>query len=419
MTFVQITENHDFSYHNLPYGVFSTENNKTHRIGVAIGDYVLDLTQVKHLFTGPLMNNHQNVLTETTLNSFMGLTPKHWSETRQYLTNILSSNHEISIKNASSEALIPLQDVTMHLPCKIGDYTDFYSSIDHATNLGTMFRGKENALMANWKHIPVGYHGRASTVNVSPVSLHRPNGQTKPVETEPPVFGPCKLLDFELETAFFVGGPDNEYGTPISINNAQDRIFGMTLMNDWSARDIQKWEYVPLGPFLAKNFGTTISPWIVTMEALKPFLVDNYPQDPCPLPYLQHKDKFNFDINLQVGIIPDGHKDLDVVTKSNFKYMYWTMKQQLAHHSVSGCVMKAGDLLASGTISGPEASSYGSMIELSWRGSKTIQLEKSGQERKFLKDGDTVEITGYCQGDGYRVGFGKCSGKILPAKIIK
>uniref|UniRef100_A0A0K2SZT5 Fumarylacetoacetase n=1 Tax=Lepeophtheirus salmonis TaxID=72036 RepID=A0A0K2SZT5_LEPSM len=280
------------------------------------------------------------------------------------------------------------------------------------------YRGKENALMPNWKHLPVGYHGRSSSVVVSGTPIRRPNGQTKPVETEPPQFGPCKLLDFELEMAFFVGGPTNELGKPISIEKAQDRIFGMVVMNDWSARDIQKWEYVPLGPFLAKNMGTTISPWVVPIEAMKPFLTENYPQDPAPLPYLRHNDSFNFDIKLQVSIKPEGASKEDVVTKSNFKFMYWTMKQQLAHHSATGCNMRPGDLLASGTISGPEESSYGSMLELSWKGSKTVKLESSGEERKFIKDGDVVNVSGFCQGNGYRVGFGDCWGKVLPANPL-
>lgn len=306
----------------------------------------------------------------------------------------------------------------MHLPATIGDYTDFYSSIDHATNVGTMFRGKENALMPNWKHLPVGYHGRASTVVVSGTPIHRPLGQTKPVDTEPPKFGPCRLMDFELEMAFFVGGPSNQLGTPVQVDQAGERIFGMVVMNDWSARDIQKWEYVPLGPFLAKNMGTSISPWVVTMEALQPFLVPNTPQDPTPFPYLQHQDPYTFNIELEVAIQPEGEAESSVVSRSNFRHMYWTMKQQLAHHTVTGCIMKPGDLLASGTISGPEPGQYGSMLELSWRGSKTVPLTQGGGERKFLKDGDNVVMTGLCKGDGFVVGFGSVEGVVLPAREI-
>ncbi|MPC53377.1 Fumarylacetoacetase [Portunus trituberculatus] len=266
------------------------------------------------------------------------------------------------------------------------------------------------------KYLPVGYHGRASSVVVSGTPIHRPNGQTRPKDDEPPVFGPCRLMDFELEMAFFVGG-GNTLGTPISVKEAHNHIFGMVVMNDWSARDIQKWEYVPLGPFLAKNLGTTISPWVVTMDALKPFLVDNYTQDPKPFPYLVHDEKYNFNINLEVGIKSAGSKQAGTVCRSNFRYMYWTMKQQLAHHTVTGCNMRPGDLLASGTISGPTEDSFGSMLELSWRGSKTVDIG-NGETRKFLQDGDEVVMTGYCQGEGYKVGFGPCTGKVLPAISI-
>lgn len=276
-----------------------------------------------------------------------------------------------------------------------------------------MFRGKDNALMPNWKHIPVGYHGRASSVVVSGTPIRRPVGQTKPSETEPPVFGPCRLFDFELETAFIVG-TGNKLGEPISIKDAHKHIFGMVLMNDWSARDIQKWEYVPLGPFLGKNFGTTISPWVVTMEALAPFTLPNYPKDVPILPYLKHDDDYAFDINLSVAIRGPDMVEPAVVCKSNFKYMYWTMKQQLAHHSINGCNTQTGDLYGSGTISGEEQDSFGSMLELCWKGTREVSLG-NGHVRKFLKDGDNVIISGFCDGGNYRVGFGTCEGKVLPA----
>nr|ACO15559.1 Fumarylacetoacetase [Caligus clemensi] len=419
-SFVQVDKDSHFSYENLPYGIFSTGDDGRKRVGVAIGEFVLDLSKLWSRFKGPLMSGvSKAVLGEAeSLNPLMALSPGHWSETRSTVKALLSAQDPISIKKEKDAFLVSMKGVQMHLPAQIGDYTDFYSSIDHATNVGTMFRGKENALMPNWKHLPVGYHGRASSVVVSGTPIQRPNGQTKPLETEPPTFGPCKLMDFELEMAFFVGGPENELGKPIPIDKAQDRIFGMVVMNDWSARDIQKWEYVPLGPFLAKNMGTTISPWVVPLEALKPFLTSNYPQEPAPLPYLRHDDPFNFDINLQVSIKPEGTSKEDTVSRSNFKHMYWTTKQQLAHHSATGCNMRPGDLLASGTISGPEETSYGSMLELSWKGSKAVKLESSGQERKFLKDGDLVNVSGYCQGDGFRVGFGECLGKVLPANPL-
>merc|ERR1711970_603269 len=416
MSWVTVTTDSHFPIQNLPYGVFSTVSEPGLRIGVAIGNHVLDLAKISHLFTGPLLAHHQDVFTATTLNSLMGLTREHWAEARTTITSLLSADNPTirDDDNLRNIALVSQDQVKMHLPATIGDYTDFYSSLDHATNVGTMFRGKENSLMPNWKYLPVGYHGRASSVVVSGTPIRRPMGQTKPVDTDPPKFGPCRLMDFELEMAFFVGGPPTDLGSPIKIEDAEDHIFGMVVMNDWSARDIQKWEYVPLGPFGAKNLGTSISPWVVTMDALKPFVVPNYNQDPTPFPYLQHDDPYTFDINLEVAIKPAGSSTSTTVSRSNFKYMYWTMKQQLAHHTITGCNMRPGDLLASGTISGPDPSSYGSMLELSWRGSKPISLNGGG-ERKFLQDGDTVTMTGVCQGDKYSVGFGTVEGVILPA----
>ncbi|KAK1160785.1 fumarylacetoacetase-like [Acipenser oxyrinchus oxyrinchus] len=415
MSFIKVEENSDFPIHNLPYGIFSTPDNPRHRIGVAIGDQILDLGVIKPLFSGPVLSKHQDVFDQPTLNAFMGLGHKAWKEARTVLQKLLSANETTLQEDVGlrSRAFVHQSLAEMHLPAEIGDYTDFYSSRDHATNVGIMFRGKENALMPNWLHLPVGYHGRASSVVVSGTPLRRPMGQTRPDETKPPVYGSCKLLDIELEMAFFVG-PGNKLGEPIPIHKAHEHIFGMVLMNDWSARDIQKWEYVPLGPFLGKSFGTTISPWVVPMEALMPFAQPNSVQDPKPLPYLCHDDPYTFDINLFVSVKGETMKEPSTISKSNFKYMYWTMKQQLAHHTVSGCNVRPGDLLASGTISGPDAESFGSMLELSWKGTKTIDLG-DGQIRKFLQDGDEVIMTGYCQGKGYRVGFGQCRGKVLPA----
>uniref|UniRef100_A0A023F8G7 Fumarylacetoacetase n=2 Tax=Triatoma infestans TaxID=30076 RepID=A0A023F8G7_TRIIF len=401
----------DFPLENLPYGVFSTRNNPAKRIGVAIGDKILDLSLVSHHFTGPRLASQQHVFRESTLNKFMGLDPESWLEARKTIQKMLSlDNTDIeSLKGC----LVEQKDATMHLPADIGDYTDFYSSKNHAYNVGCMFRSKENALMPNWKHLPVGYHGRASSVVVSGTPIRRPKGQVCPEGASVPEFKPSALLDFELEVAFFVGGK-TQLGTSVPINKADRHIFGMVLMNDWSARDIQKWEYVPLGPFLAKSFGTTISPWIVTMDALAPFKVPNTKQDPLPLEYLQHNDSYNFDIALSVAIKPEASGVKSVVCNSNYKYLYWTPKQQLTHHTVGGCNINPGDLMASGTISGVEENSYGSMLELSWKGTKAVQL-KDGTTRKFLLDGDEVVIEGFCQGAGYRVGFGSCSGKVLPA----
>ncbi|XP_053278107.1 fumarylacetoacetase [Pleuronectes platessa] len=415
MSFIKVDAASDFSFHNLPYGIFSSPDKLKHRIGVAIGDQILDLSVIKSLFQGPVLSKHQDVFEEPTLNAFMALGYEAWREARKTLQVLLSANDstlrdDISLR---SRAFVHQSTATMHLPANIGDYTDFYSSKDHATNVGIMFRGKENALMPNWLRLPVGYHGRASSVVVSGTPIRRPSGQMRPDQTKPPVFGPSKQMDIELEMAFFVGG-GNQLGEPIPIQKAQEHIFGMVLMNDWSARDIQAWEYVPLGPFLGKSFGTTISPWVVPMEALLPFAEQNPIQDPEPLPYLQHQDPYIFNIDLFVKVKGEGMAESAAICNSNFKYMYWTMKQQLAHHTVNGCNVRAGDLMASGTISGPDAESFGSMLELSWRGSKTINLG-GGESRTFLKDGDEVTITGHCQGDGYRVGFGPCVGTIVQA----
>ncbi|KAM4597001.1 fumarylacetoacetase isoform 1-T1 [Fundulus diaphanus] len=415
MSFISVDAASDFSYQNLPYGVFSTSENPRHRIGVAIGDQILDLSVIRSLFVGPVMYKHQDVFDRSTLNAFMALGYEAWSEARRTLQTLLSASESTLRDDVSlrSRAFVHQSAAMMHLPADVGDYTDFYSSRDHATNVGIMFRGKENALMPNWLRLPVGYHGRASSLVVSGTSIRRPCGQMRPDQTKPPVFGPSKQLDIELEMAFFVGG-GNPLGEPIPINKAHEHIFGMVLMNDWSARDIQAWEYVPLGPFLGKNFGTTISPWVVPMEALLPFAESNPIQDPEPLPYLQHQDAYTFNINLFVSLKGQDMTEAVNICRSNFKYMYWTMKQQLTHHTVNGCNVRPGDLLASGTISGPNPESFGSMLELSWRGSKSIDVG-GGKTRTFLKDGDEVVITGYCQADGYRVGFGLCKGTILSA----
>ncbi|XP_053127630.1 fumarylacetoacetase [Hemicordylus capensis] len=418
MSFIPASEKSDFPIQNLPYGVFSTKEVPKHRIGVAIGNQVLDISAVKHLFDGPILSKHHHVFDQPTLNAFMGLGWEAWKEARTFLQKLLSANEPMLRDNTElrRRAFVPQSSAIMHLPAEIGDYTDFYSSQQHATNVGIMFRGKENALMPNWLHLPVGYHGRASSVVVSGTPIQRPVGQMRPDDTKPPVFGACKLLDIELEMAFFVG-PGNKSGEAIPISEAHKHIFGMVLMNDWSARDIQKWEYVPLGPFLGKSFGTTISPWVVTMEALLPFVLPNPIQDPKPLPYLCDDQPYTFDINLFVALKGDGMSKPANICNSNFKHMYWTMKQQLAHHTVNGCNLRPGDLLASGTISGPDPEAFGSMLELSWKGTKAIDLG-NGHSRKFLQDGDEVIITGYCQGNGHRVGFGECSGKVLPARTI-
>jgi len=345
----------------------------------------------------------------------MGLGTSAWTATRNELQRLLRADTSELRDDPSlrERVLHPRTDVSLQLPVDIGDYTDFYSSKQHAINVGTMFRGPENALKDNWVHLPVGYHGRASSVILSGQDVQRPCGQTRPDADEPPLYGPSQLLDFELETGFFVGN-GNDLGSPIPIDEASDHIFGMVLVNDWSARDIQGWEYEPLGPFLGKSFATTISPWVVPMEALEPFRTDGPSQDPEPLDYLQADGDAAYDITLEVDLQTPSMADSHTVCRTNLQYLYWTMRQQLAHHTVNGCNVRPGDLLASGTISGPTEDSYGSMLELSWRGEEPVSLPGGGR-RSFLDDGDQVIMRGYAQGDGYRIGFGTAEGTVRPA----
>ncbi len=415
-SFIEIKPESHFPIQNLPYGVFELKVGSDPVCGAAIGEYVLDLSVLEEKgFFKKTNLGESRVFSKPYLNDFMSKGRETWKQVRTILQMALSDENPILRDNQDLRkiALIPMKDVVMCLPAKIGNYTDFYSSKEHATNVGIMFRGKENALMPNWLHLPVAYHGRASSIIVSGTDIVRPKGQTKPADVAEPVFGASKLLDFELEMGFFIGG-GNELSEAIPINKAYDHIFGMVLLNDWSARDIQTWEYQPLGPFLAKNFATSISPWVVTMEALEPFKVQGPKQEPEPLPYLQSKGDRAYDIKLDVTLRTPQLKEEFIISGSNFKYLYWNMCQQLAHHTVNGCNMQTGDLLASGTISGPEKDSYGSMLELSWRGENPIKLP-NGEERKFLQDGDTLTISGYCQGEGYKIGFGEVTGKILPA----
>jgi len=415
-SFIEVKPDSDFPIQNLPYGVFKLKVGSEPVCGTAIGDYVVDLAvlEEKGYFAKTELGK-KKVFSKPTLNTFMSLGRNAWKQVRTVLQTVLSDDNPMlrDDKDLQKIALIPMKDVVMCMPADIGDYTDFYSSREHATNVGIMFRGKENALMPNWLHIPIGYHGRASSVIPSGTNIKRPKGQTKPADADKPVFGPTKLLDIELEMGFFIG-PSTKLGDSIPVNNTYDHIFGMVLVNDWSARDIQTWEYQPLGPFLAKNFATSISPWIVTMEALEPFRVKGPEQDPKPMEYLASQGEWAYDINLDVFITTEKLKEPFKISGSNFKYMYWNICQQLAHHTVNGCNVKTGDMMASGTISGPAKDSYGSMLELTWRGENPIKLP-NGEERKFLNDGDTVIINGYCNGDGYRIGFGNVTGKILPA----
>ena len=413
-SWISVSKDSDFPIQNIPFGTFKTDQLSP-RVGTRIGDKVIDL---KTLFVLGYLDNlpfEASDFDTDTLNNLMKKGKNATRDLRGRISKLFNSeNHDLQEnKHHIQQVIIDNDQVEMLLPVQVGDYTDFYSSRDHATNVGTMFRDPDNALLPNWLWIPVGYHGRASSIIPSGQPIRRPKGQQKPAEDENPVFGPCKLLDFELEMAFvtFDGKP---LGDSISTKEAKDYIFGMCIMNDWSARDIQKWEYVPLGPFLAKSFASSISPWIVTMDALEPFSIEGPDQDPKVLPYLEYEGKHHYDINLEVGIIPDNGEE-DVVCRSNYKHMYWNMVQQLTHHSVNGCNIRCGDMMASGTISGPTPESFGSMLEISWKGTKPFKM-KDGSERKFIQDHDTVVMRGHCENNGVRIGFGEVSTKVLPAK---
>jgi len=410
-TWVSISPDSDFSLHNLPYGVARFPKGGL-AVVAAIGDYALDLSRLFKKGFFPELDTKKNPFRKGSLNTFIGLGRPSWTYVRQRLLALLDSNNpELQNRKDASKILIPQSLLTMLLPVEIGNYTDFYSSLEHASNVGKMFRPDGEPLLPNWKHIPVGYHGRASSIVVSGYPIRRPKGQTLPEGSDMPVFGPSKSLDFELEMAFVVG-KSNLLGESVSVDKAMDHIFGMTLFNDWSARDIQKWEYVPLGPFLAKNFASSMSPWVVTIDALQPFWTEAPVQDVEILPYLKEKNRGTYDIQLEVEI-QAGELPPVKVCNSNFKYLYWTMAQQLAHHTVSGCNMQVGDVCASGTISGPSPDSFGSMLELSWKGSRPVALG-NGIERRFLQDGDLVEMRAFCKKEGIRVGFGSVRTEILP-----
>jgi fumarylacetoacetase len=412
-SWIEVPSGSDFPIQNIPFGIFKTKNLEP-RAATIIGDTVIDLSILNDLGYFKEFNIDSSVFHREALNDFIALGKETTRKVRDRIADLFDvSNDELKTNEESKEMILHnIEDVEVLMPVKVGDYTDFYSSIEHATNVGTMFRDPDNALLPNWKHIPVGYHGRSSSIVPSGTNIHRPKGQTKPDDADKPVFGPSRLMDFELEMAF-ITGKQTQLGESVSIENAEDYIFGMVIFNDLSARDIQKWEYVPLGPFLAKNFGSIISPWIVTLDALEPFRVENPKQDVEVLPYLKSSDKNSFDINLEVYLQPENGENNKICT-SNFKYMYWNMSQQLAHHTVNGCNINVGDMYASGTISGPTPDSYGSMLELSWKGTKPLKLQ-DGSERKFIQDNDTIIMKGFCEKEGTRIGFGESRTKILPA----
>ena len=416
-SWLPVPENSDFPIQNIPFGVFLTKEDVI-TTGTRIGDYAIDMGALQQLGYFEGIDLPDDMFLQDSLNDFISYGKKTWRQVRNRLSEIFESNNSQLRDNSKHREVVifHINDIEMLLPVQIGDYTDFYSSKEHATNVGKMFRDPENALLPNWLHIPVGYHGRSSTIVPSGVPVHRPLGQTFPADATVPVFGPSKLVDFELEMAFITTDA-NIMGENVPVNEAEEYIFGMVLFNDWSARDIQKWEYVPLGPFLAKNFASSISPWIVTMDALEPFRVASPEQNPKPLPYLQQEGNRAFDIQLEVAIQPE-HVGETVVSRSNFKYMYWTMAQQLAHHTSNGCRVNSGDMMGSGTISGPTEDSFGSMLELTWGGKNPLTMQ-DGSERKFINDNDTVIIRGYCKNKAIRIGFGECSSKLLPALPLK
>jgi fumarylacetoacetase len=413
-SWIPVAEGSDFPIQNLPFGIIQRKGSFPH-VATRIGDTVIDLFLLSESGLIDLPGVDPEVFNNDVLNPFISLGKPYWRSLREILLVIfLEENPLLRDQQAlKKKILFPADAVQMLMPVKVGDYTDFYSSIEHATNVGIMFRDPLNALLPNWRHLPVGYHGRSSSIVVSGTPILRPQGQTKNNASELPEFGPTKELDFELEMAF-IAGKKTELGSSVSTADAEDHIFGMVIFNDLSARDIQRWEYVPLGPFLSKNFGSVISPWIVTMDALEPFRVTGPKQEPEVLPYLRFKGDHNFDINLDVYIEPKGSEPLRVC-RSNYRYMYWNMAQQLAHQTVNGCNINVGDMYGSGTISGPTTDSFGSMLELAWKGTKPVSMP-DGSERCFIHDNDTIIMRGYCEKDGLRIGFGEAVTEILPSK---
>ncbi|MBM55773.1 MAG: fumarylacetoacetase [Euryarchaeota archaeon] len=404
-SWVNVPEGNDFPIQNLPFGIFST-SDRSARPGVAIGEYIIDL---QFLSDGGYLEGlsfEKSDFNSSTLNPIINRGKAATSALRNRISELLRYDSTELVQR--DEALVSMSDATMHMPIEVGDYTDCYSSEDHARNVGKMFRDPENALLPNWKHMPVAYHGRASSIVVSGTPVKRPHGQLKPADDQPPVYGPSRLLDFELEMAF-ITHPGKKLGESISTAEAEDYIFGMVIFNDWSARDIQKWEYIPLGPFLGKNFASSISPWVVTLDALDPYRVSGPVQDPAVLPYLEYDGDSHYDLDLEVEIVPPNGQG-KIVCRSNFKHMYWNMRQQLAHHTVNGCNIRGGDMIASGTISGPEEGSFGSMLEISWKGTKPVPMP-DGTERKFIQDGDTVVM----RASKGLIGFGEVSGELKPA----
>ncbi len=416
-TWLDVAADSDFSIHNIPFGICRLKGSSP-RVCTRIGDHVIDLAVLHRMGYLDTAEWPEVVFENRFLNEFISMGKEQTRAVRQSLQDIFSDKNS-ALKNHPEHqhtVIHPMAEAEMLMPVHVPNYTDFYSSREHATNVGMMFRDPANALLPNWLHLPVGYHGRASSITVSGTPFHRPHGQIKPPDAERPVFSPTKQMDFELEMAFIIGR-STQQGQMISTAEAEDYIFGMVIFNDWSARDIQAWEYVPLGPFLGKNFNSTVSPWVVTLDALEPFRKKSPVQVPEVLPYLKGPDNSTFDIHLEVAIQPE-QKESTTICKSNFSFLYWSMAQQLAHHTINGCNVQVGDIYASGTISGTAEDSFGSMLELTWRGTKPIMMP-DGTERKFINDHDTVIMRAWSEKNGIRVGFGTCESKVLPAKEIK
>lgn len=411
-SFIEVSKTNHFPIQNLPYGVFQKAGQEP-RVGVAIGDFILDLTLLEK---EKILSTPKPIFQDQCLNTFMAMKKNDWVQVREHLSRLLRHDNPLIRDQAAlrSRCLVHQDQVSMQLPAHIGDYTDFYSSRQHAVNIGMMLRDKNNPLLPNWLQIPIGYHGRASSIVASSTPIRRPKGQILQGQSETPILSETQKLDFELEVACFIGS-SNELSHPIPIDRASDYIFGLVLLNDWSSRDVQRWEYQPLGPFLSKSFATSISPWIVTSLALEPFKTERTPQDPVPLPYLREAQTNSlYSIDLEVSLKTSKLEQPEVISHSNMKNLYWSLPQQIAHHTISGCNLRAGDLLASGTISGEDPTAFGSMMELSWNGSKPIKFSND-EERSFLQDGDEVIMKAWADTTSYRVGFGEVRGKILPA----
>ena len=415
-SWIEYDEECEFPLENIPFGAFLNPNVNEVHCCTRIGNQVIDLSILEHerlLSEGPVMENvDHHVFCEATLNKFMELGKAAKLEVRSALQSIFAEGSEKLTDELKQASMFPAESVELRMPVFVRDYTDFYSSYSHAYNVGCIIRGPDNAIQPNWLHLPVGYHGRASSIVLSGTPVRRPKGQVS-ADKKVPTWSACQRMDLELEMGTFIGRANN-LGDPIPVNEARDYIFGFCLLNDWSARDMQTWEYVPLGPFNAKNFASTISPWVVTPEALAPFKVALDAQDPGLLPYLQDNDLSSYNVNLEICLKTPAMSDYHKVATSNMRYLYYSVPQTIAHHSVTGCNMSVGDMLGTGTISGPDKTQYGSLLELCWAGKEDIALP-GGETRKFLRDGDSVLLRGVCKGAGYTIGFGECEGTVVPA----